>query len=87
MGVGKAIFFSFFAILRAKKAFLTYCLAWAAINIMLVMVISTVVVSLLGDRATILVLLPMSMLLTIVMCCSSYAIYRQLFGPAPDFPA
>lgn len=87
MGVAKAIFFSFFAILRAKKAFFAYCLVWIAINVILLMVISTVVVGLLGARATLLVLLPMSMLLTIIMCCSSYTVYRQLFGAAPDFPA
>jgi hypothetical protein len=86
MSVGKAIFFSFFAMVRAKKAFLAYCLAWAAINIVLLMIISTVIVGLLGSKVTILILLPMSMLLTIVMCCSSYVVYRQLFGAAPDFP-
>lgn len=87
MSIGKAVFFSFFAMVRAKKAVLAYCLAWGAINLILLMIISTVVVGILGSTATILILLPMSMLLTIVMCCSSYAVYRQLFGAAPDFPA
>lgn len=87
MSIGKAIFFSFFTMVRAKKAFIAYCLGWAAINILLLLIISTVIVGLLGAKVTMLILLPMSILLTVIMCCSSYVVYRQLFGAAPDFPA
>jgi hypothetical protein len=88
MGVGKAIFFSFFAVRRAGKAFLVYGLAWAAINMILPALVSTLVRTILGSSsAAIFVLLPMSLMLTIIMYCSFYPTYTRLFGDPPDFPA
>lgn len=88
MGVSKAVFYSFFAVCRSGKAFLVYGLTWAAINMILPAVISTIVRAILGSSsAAIFVLLPISMMLTIIMYCSFYPTYTRLFGDPPDFPA
>jgi hypothetical protein len=87
MGVGKSIFFSFFAVQRAGKAFLVYGLSWAAIGIALPALISTLVAVLFG-KATVAVmfLLPLSIILTVVMYCSFYPTYTMIFG-RPEDPA
>lgn len=86
MGVGKAIFFSFFAVRRAGKAFLVYGLAWIAINMILPAVVSTIVGMIFGSpTAAIFILLPMSVVLTVIMYCSFYPTYTRLFGDPPDF--
>jgi len=83
MGLGKAIFFSFFAVLRALRAFITFALGWFGI----VMGVSVMVVLILGtsELATTL-MVPVSVVLTVVLNCSLYASYRQIFGvpPQPD---
>ena len=77
MGVAKASFFSFFAVWRARKAFLVFCMSWFA----LIMFVSNLFVLIFGTaQQAILLMLPVSILLTIVMHCSFYASYRQLFG-------
>lgn len=87
MGVGKALFFSFFAVLRARKAFLVYGLAWIAIGVMLRSIASGILALLFGQTtmATML-LLPVSLILTVIMYCSFYPTYTRLFG-RPEQPA
>jgi len=86
MGVGKAIFYSFFAVRRAAKAFLLYGLAWIVIGVLLPAMVSALV-GLLTDTValTMMVLLPLSILVTVVMYCSFYSTYTQMFGQ-PDAP-
>jgi hypothetical protein len=81
MGVGKSIFYSFFAVRRAGRAFLLYGLAWATIGVVLPTVVS-VVIALLLDRAavTVIILLPLSIVLTVIMYCSFYPTYTHIFG-------
>jgi hypothetical protein len=81
MGVGKAIFYSFFAVRRQGRAFLVYGLAWAAIGILLPATVS-LLTALIFEKAiiTIMVLLPLSIVLTVVMYCSFYPTYAQIFG-------
>ena len=43
MSLGKAIFFSFYAVRRAIRAFIVFGLAWVALNIILPAVVSTIV--------------------------------------------
>ena len=88
MGVGKAIFYSFFAVHKARKAFLVYGLAWALIGV-LVPTIVTSIIALLISRSIVvmIVLLPLSLVLTVVMYCSFYPTYTAIFGrPEPAAP-
>jgi hypothetical protein len=91
MGVGKAIFYSFFAVRRAGKAFMLYGLAWIGIGVLMPAMISALV-GLLADTValTMVVLLPLSIVVTVVMYCSFYATYTQMFGqpsaPLDDAP-
>ncbi len=81
MPVGKAVFFSFFAVQRAGKAFVVYGLAWAAIGVFLPAMLSTLVALLLNQAAvTILILLPLSITMTVAMYCSFYPTYTYIFG-------
>ena len=84
MGLGKAIFFSFFSVLRSSRAFIVFALAWFGISV----IGSQVVILVFGrSEMAMMVMLPMSVILTVVMHCSFYASYRQLFGtPAEAEP-
>lgn len=77
MSLGKAIFFSFFAVLRSVKAFLMFAGGWFCISL-----ISSQLVLLVFGRGDLAMtaMLPLSMMLTIVLHCSFYAAYRQIFG-------
>ena len=85
MGVGKAIFYSFFAVRRASKAFLIYGLAWVTIGMILPVIVSSIFGMLLNSpNASIFILLPISLVLTVIMYCSFYPSYTHMFGPAPE---
>jgi hypothetical protein len=85
MSVGKAIFYSFFAVRRASKAFLIYGLAWVTIGMILPVIISSIFGMLLNSsNASIFILLPVSLVLTVIMYCSFYPSYTHLFGPPPE---
>jgi len=86
MPLGKALFYSFFAVRRAGRAFIVYGLAWVLIGVVLPATVSTVV-ALLIDNITVMmfILLPLSIILTVVMYCSFYPTYTAIFGkPASD---
>lgn len=88
MGVGKAVFYSFFAVLRAGRAFLVYGLAWILVGVVVPVLVSSLLALVIGQPlVTVVILLPLSMLLTVVMYCSFYPTYTQVFGrefiPAP----
>jgi hypothetical protein len=90
MGVGKAIFYSFFAVHRARKAFLVYGLGWALIGVLLPAIVTSIIALLVSRSLVVmLVLLPLSLMLTVVMYCSFYPTYTHIFGrPAePAAPA
>jgi hypothetical protein len=81
MPVGKAIFYSFFAVKRAGKAFLVYGLAWILIGVILPAFASSLFGMLFGRAAVVMViLLPLSLIMTVVMYCSFYPSYVQIFG-------
>ena len=62
-------------------AFLAYGLGWIVIGVALPAVISAVLTLLIGKSAvTMMVLMPLSVILTIVMYCSFYPTYVQMFG-------
>ncbi len=77
MRLGKAIFFSFFSVLHSAKAFLVFASVWFAISV----IGSQVVILIFGrSEMAMMIMLPLSVILTVVMHCSFYASYRQLFG-------
>lgn len=81
MPLGKALFYSFFAVRRAGKAFLLYGLAWLVIGILLPAAVSTIVALLINNVTVIVfILLPLSIILTVVMYCSFYPTYTAIFG-------
>jgi hypothetical protein len=81
MGVGKSIFYSFFAVKRAGLAFLVYGLAWVMIGI----IISTIIAVIFGRTAIgVILLLPLSMIMTVIMYCSFYPTYTYIFGKPQD---
>ena len=85
MGVGKAIFYSFFAVRRAGKAFIIYGLAWVTIGMILPVIVSSIFGMFFNSpTASIFILLPMSLVLTVIMYCSFYPTYTQMFGAPPE---
>ncbi|MGI4849912.1 MAG: BPSS1780 family membrane protein [Janthinobacterium lividum] len=81
MSLGRAMFYSFFAVRGAKKAFILFGLGWIALGIVLPVIISAVLAIVTGQQFLArLILLPISLLLTVVMYCSFYATYVELFG-------
>ena len=87
MGLFKAVFYSFFAVKQQGMAFLAYALGWIVIGIALPAIISVVLSLLLGKTlVTIMLLMPLSVILTIVMYCSFYPTYTQVFD-RPSEPA
>ncbi|WP_151638884.1 BPSS1780 family membrane protein [Noviherbaspirillum aerium] len=88
MGIGKAIFYSFFAVKRAGKAFLVYGLAWLLIGVLVPVIVSSIVALLISKPFVVmLVLLPLSLMLTVVMYCSFYPTYTTVFGRPESLPA
>jgi hypothetical protein len=81
MGVGKAVFYSFFAVKRAGKAFLVYGLAWILIGVLLPVIVSSIIALIFGQATIVMaVLLPLSIFMTVVMYCSFYPTYTHVFG-------
>jgi hypothetical protein len=82
MGVGKALFFSFFAVWRALRAFVLFFLGW----MMIVMLLTQVVLILLG-KTLLGMAIAQSLLMVIAMVfqCSVYAAYKTIFGE-PELP-
>ena len=86
MGVGKAIFYSFFAVLQATRAFIVYGLAWMLMGVILPSILSTLVALLFGSSlVSLMILLPLSLILTAILYCSFYPTYVTIFG-AKDGP-
>ena len=86
MSVGKAIFFSFFSVIRAFKALTLYTIGWFAIAIFVNVGIS-VALQALGVQNLVIELflrMPFLFLLTVVMYCSYYASYIHIFGTPSD---
>ncbi len=80
MGLFKAIFYSFFAVRRCGKAFLAYALGWIVAGIAVPAIVSAVLSLLLGKNiVTLMLLMPLSVILTLVMYCSFYPTYTAVF--------
>jgi hypothetical protein len=80
MGLFKAIFYSFFAVRRCGKAFLAYALGWIVVGIAVPAIISALLGLILGKAiVAVMLLMPLSVILTIVMYCSFYPTYLEVF--------
>lgn len=86
MRIGKAIFYSVFAVLRNIIPFIVYFLCWIIVGAVLPSLFSVLVSSLLGTPTLAMaILFLMSIIFTIVMYCSCYSSYRSIFG-VPHLP-
>lgn len=83
----QALFFSWVACWRNKAAFVVYAVLWGALT-MTVSLVLTLILQVVGAGATALVvLMPISAVLTAVVYCSFYATYRGCFDlDGPDMP-
>jgi len=80
MSLFKAIFYSFFATARAMRAFLIYGLAWFAVGVILPTIVSVIIAALTGNpNLILLIMMPFSMVLTIILYCSFYPTYKSIF--------
>jgi len=85
MSLFKAIFYSFFAAMKSIRVFLVYGLAWFTVGGILPSLFSAVVAAITGNPNTIvLIMMPLSMILTIILYCSFYPSYQSIFGQAGD---
>lgn len=85
MPVGKAVFYSFFAVKRAAYAFIAFGAAWVLIGVVAPSFVAMLVGALIGNLyAVLIVVVPVSFALTAVMYCSFYPTYVDVFGK-PDF--
>jgi hypothetical protein len=82
MGLLQAIFYSFFSVRRAGKAFLVYALAWIGIGVLLPVFVTGIIGLATGGRSvvTMMVLMTLSIVMTVIMYCSFYPTYTHLFG-------
>ena len=91
MPVGKAVFYSFFSVIRAYKTFLVYFLAWITIGALLPSLLIGVLAMIVGKAISMLIMFVVTIVLTVVMYCSFYPTYVGIFGEPelpelPDFP-
>jgi hypothetical protein len=83
MSVGKALFFSFFSVWRSLTAFIVLVAAWFAIA-----VFGTQIIYLIFGAADLGLVIRgvLYVVLTVIMHCSVYASYRQIFGSPASAP-
>lgn len=83
MGPGKAVFYSFFSVLRSGRAFVVMLLSWFAILFGLCIVVAL----LLGPSgAARIVIMWLFFLFFLLLQCALYAAYRQIFGTPAATP-
>ena len=81
MSVGKAMFYSFFSVWRAGRTFLAFAGVWMLIAGIVPTIVSVIIAIIIGDpRLVVLLMMPVSALLTTVLYCSFHPTYRDTFG-------
>ena len=83
MSLGKALFYSFFSIVRDYKPFLAYVVCWVGLGFLLPYVAGGIMVMLFGQSIATFVVFIFSVVLSVWMYCSFYPTYRDIFG-RPD---
>lgn len=81
MGLRKSLFYSFFAVWRARTAFIVYFLSWFGI-VMAMSVVLGLLASLHPTIASIVnaLSLPIALLFPVIVYCSFYSTYKDVFG-------
>jgi hypothetical protein len=81
MSVGKAVFYSFFSVKKAGKAFIVYGLAWFILGGMIPAFLASLVTLIAGSPAAgTMILIPLWLVMSVVLYCSFYPTYTYLFG-------
>lgn len=83
MSIGKAIFFSFFAVLRSLKAFLVYVFCWLVLGLFMPVILGSVLILMGFQNLAMFVMMVLSVVLSILVYCSFYPTYKDVFGQ-PD---
>ena len=83
MSIGKAIFFSFFAVLRSLKAFLVYVFCWLVLGLFMPVILGSVLILMGFQNLAMFVMMVLSVVLSILAYCSFYPTYKDVFGQ-PD---
>lgn len=85
MSVGKAVFYSFFAVQGASGAFTVYGLAWVVLSIVLPTLLSLLVAVIVGQAVVVVItVIPITIVLTVIMYSSFYPTYTDVFGRPDD---
>jgi len=80
MSLFKAVFYSFFATIRATRAFLVYGLSWFILGGLIPTIVSVIIAAITGNpNLILLMMMPFSMMLTIILYCSFYPTYKSIF--------
>ncbi|WP_395009437.1 BPSS1780 family membrane protein [Undibacterium sp.] len=81
MSVGKAIFYSFFAVWRARVAFITYFIVWIGILFFVPVVLGLIASLIPGVIGVLnLLLIPILLVVLVVLHCSFYTSYKEIFA-------
>ncbi len=82
MGIAKAVFFSFFSALRAFKAFAIYVLVWILVTLFVAINVGAILglLQFTSAAASMAIMMPCLLVLTMIGYCSCYASYVQVFG-------
>lgn len=83
MGLGKAVFYSFFTVKNAAGAFLVYGVAWLLASLAINFV-SVLFALIFGPALAIFIMMPLSVLLATVIYTSFYPTYTEFFGRPDD---
>ncbi len=84
MGVGKAVFYSFFSVWHARGAFLVYGFALICIGLLLPYIVKVLLTGILDQPQVVaIVLLPFWLMVWVVTYCSFYPTYTDVFGKPP----
>ena len=85
MPVLKAMFYSFFSVIRGWRAFIIYFLSWLLIGVLLPSMVAGLLIPLIGKGIAMMLLFVAAIMLTVAMYCSFYPTYVDVFG-APELP-
>jgi len=85
MSVPKALFYSFFSVKRAAKAFLIYALSWFLISGLLPAIFVEILALVTGNTGfVVLLMMPVLALLTTIRYCSFYPTYQDIFEQSEE---
>ena len=80
MSLFKAVFYSFFATIRTTRAFWVYGLSWFILGGLIPTIVSIIIAAITGNpNLILLIMMPFSMMLTIILYCSFYPTYKSIF--------